>query len=84
MPNIIIGSKIVLWVNDYSILIIVVPCILFVCCGCCCYIAIGMSIIFFVFLFGEVEENLWKCFSQQVILTSWHENQMMYRMYAGF
>ena len=77
-PNIIV-SNIVLWVDDYSILIIVVPCALFDCYGwlllhCNMYICN-----FFLFLVWQSGRK-----SLEVILTSWHENLTTYRMYAGF
>ena len=40
--------------------------------------------IFCFSLVGEVEENLWKQFSQNQFWQVWHENLTMYRMYTGF
>ena len=55
----IIGSNTVLWVNDYSILIVVVLCVLF---DCYRWLLLHCNryVHNFFLLFGEVEQNLWK------------------------
>ena len=74
-----------IWMNDYCILVVVVRCALFDCYGCVLFDCNGYAynFLFLLFLFGKVEQILWKQFSQQEILASWHENPMMSRIYVG-